>query len=130
MVSISRYSKFKFVFSSICTREETITGKPMYLTLEVEDEVIRKTVSHKLDRHIFNPSNKFWRDSTQNKTPNSPFQIGEYLRYTNRGHNYMVDLVDINTNDPDSTKYSIEFLRVNTMIVTKKSLKSTNVPDI
>ena len=31
----------------------------------------------------------------------------------------MVDLVDINNNDPDSTKYIINFLRGNTTIVTK-----------
>ena len=42
----------------------------------------------------------------------------------------MADLVDINTNDPDSTKYSIQLLRGNTMIVTKEFLKSNNVLDI
>ena len=42
----------------------------------------------------------------------------------------MVELVDINTNDPDSTNYSIKFLRGNTMLVTKDFLKSRNVPDI
>ena len=42
----------------------------------------------------------------------------------------MVELVDTNTNDPNSTRYIIELLRGNTMIVTKESLKSTNVPDI
>ena len=42
----------------------------------------------------------------------------------------MVELVDINTNDLDSTKYIIKFLKVNTMIVTKEFLKSRNVPDI
>ena len=36
----------------------------------------------------------------------------------------MVYMVDINTNDPDSTKYSIKFLRENKMIVTKEFLKS------
>ena len=41
-----------------------------------------------------------------------------------------MDLVDINTNDPDSIKYSINFFIVNTMIVTKEFLKSNNVPDI
>ena len=35
----------------------------------------------------------------------------------------MVDLVDINTNDPDGTKYSIKFFRGNTMMVTKDFLK-------
>ena len=42
----------------------------------------------------------------------------------------MVDLVDINTNDPDRSKYSIKLLRGNTIIVTKEFLKSRNVPDI
>ena len=58
------------------------------------------------------------------------FQIDDSLRYTNEGHNYMLDLVDINTNDPDSTKYIIKFLMVNTMMLTKVLLKSSNVPDI
>ena len=31
----------------------------------------------------------------------------------------MVDLVDIHTNGPDSTKYSIKLLRWNKIIVTK-----------
>ena len=39
-------------------------------------------------------------------------------------------MVDVNTNDPDSNKYSIEFLIGNTMIVTKELLNSRNVPDI
>ena len=42
----------------------------------------------------------------------------------------MVELVDTNTNDPNSTRYRIELLRGNTMIVNKESLKSMNVPDI
>ena len=42
----------------------------------------------------------------------------------------MVELVDINTNDTDSTEYIIELLRVNTMIVTKELPKSRNMPDI
>ena len=42
----------------------------------------------------------------------------------------MVDLVDIKNNDPDSTNYSIKFLRGNKMIVTKEFLNSRNVPDI
>ena len=41
----------------------------------------------------------------------------------------MVDMVDINTNDFDITKYSIILLRGNTMVVTKQLLKSSNVPD-
>ena len=42
----------------------------------------------------------------------------------------MVYMVDINTKDPDSINYIIWFLRVNTMVVTKEFLKSSNVPDI
>ena len=42
----------------------------------------------------------------------------------------MVELVDINTNDTDRNKYSIVFLRGNTIIVPKEFLKSRNVPDI
>ena len=42
----------------------------------------------------------------------------------------MVELVDVNKNDPDSIKYIIKFLRVNTIVVTKKFLNSRNVPDI
>ena len=42
----------------------------------------------------------------------------------------MVDLVDINTNDPDIIKYRIKFSRRNKIIVTKEFLKSRNVPCI
>ena len=42
----------------------------------------------------------------------------------------MVDMVDINTNDTDRTKYRIKFLRGNTMVFTKEFLKSMNVTDI
>ena len=42
----------------------------------------------------------------------------------------MVDMADINTNDPDSNRYIIVFLRGNIIIVTKEFLKSGNVPDI
>ena len=41
-----------------------------------------------------------------------------------------MDLVNINTNYTDITKYIINFLRGNTMIVTKDFFKSTSVPDI
>ena len=37
---------------------------------------------------------------------------------------------DINTNDADSTKYRIKFMRGITMILTKELLKSSNAPDI
>ena len=42
----------------------------------------------------------------------------------------MVELVNKNTTDTDSTKYSINFLRENTIVLTKEFLKSRNVPDI
>ena len=42
----------------------------------------------------------------------------------------MVDLVDINNNDPGSTNHIINFLIENTMVVIKEFLKSRNVPDI
>ena len=76
----------------------------MDFTPEDEDEVIREAVSQKLDRPLVNPSNNFWRDSPQTKNPTSPFHVGESLRHTNEGHKKMVDLVDINTNDPISIK--------------------------
>ena len=95
----------------------------MYFTPDVEDEVIREAFSHKLYIPLFNPSNKFWRDSTKKKTPPSPFQIGESLWYHNEGHNEIVDMVDININDHNSTKYSIKLLRRKTMIVTNEFLK-------
>ena len=42
----------------------------------------------------------------------------------------MVDLVDVNKNDPYSIKYIIKLLIVNTMVFTKELLKSRNVSDI
>ena len=39
-------------------------------------------------------------------------------------------MVDINTTGNDSTKYSIKFLRGNTMIVNKDLTNSRNVTDI
>ena len=38
--------------------------------------------------------------------------------------------MDIITDDPDITNYSINFLRENTMKVTREFLTSSNVPDI
>ena len=55
----------------------------MYFTPEFEYEVIRDVVSQKLYKPIVNPSNKVWRDSAQTKTPTSPFQFGDSLRYDN-----------------------------------------------
>ena len=102
----------------------------MDFTPETEDEVIREAVSHKLYRPLVNTSKKIWRKTTKTKTLTSPYQIGDSLRYTNEWHNDMVELVDINTNDPDIIMYSIKLLRGKTMIVNKESLKSRNVPDI
>ena len=129
MGSISRYSTFNFAFAYIYIRNEPITGKPMDFTTEVEDEVIRDAVSHKLDILIVNPSNKFWIYSTQTKTTTSPYQIVNSIRYTNEVHNEVLWLVDKNTNDPDSNKFRIKFLRGNTMVLTKDFLKSRNVSD-
>ena len=42
----------------------------------------------------------------------------------------MVDLVDINSNDPGGTKYSIKFFLGNKKVVMKYLIKSSNVPDI
>ena len=42
----------------------------------------------------------------------------------------MVNMVDVNTNNPDSINYSIKLLRVNAMLVTKDFLKSSNATDI
>ena len=81
---------------------------------EVEYEVIRDAVSHKLYRPLIYLSHKVWIESTQIKIITSLFQIGDSLGYINEGHNYMVELVDINTNDPRSTNYSIKFLSENT----------------
>ena len=44
----------------------------MDLTPEADVEVIRESISEKLDRPIVNSRNKFWRDSNQRKTPTSP----------------------------------------------------------
>ena len=52
----------------------------MDFTTYAEYDVIMDVVSQKLDRPLANQSNKVWRDSTQYKTPTSPFQIGYYLR--------------------------------------------------
>ena len=97
---------------------------------EVEDEVIREAFLNKLDRPIVSQLNKVWRDSTQNKNPNLLFQIGEYIRYIDEGHNEILGLVYIKTNDHDITHCSIKLLRLNTITLTKEFLKSRNVPDI
>ena len=70
------------------------------------------------------------RCPTETKTPTSHFHIGDYLIYNNVGHNEMVELVDIHTNDNDIIKYRIKFLIGNKIILTEESLKSWNLPDI
>ena len=89
----------------------------MDFTPEFEYEVIREEFSHKLYRNLVNSSNKVWRESAQTKNPTSPFQIGDYIGYTTEGQNDILELVDINTNGTDITKYSIDFLRGNKMIL-------------
>ena len=42
----------------------------------------------------------------------------------------LVELVDVNTNNPDSIQYRIMLLRGNARIFTKDFLKSRDVPDI
>ena len=51
---------------------------------EAVDEVIRKTVSHTLYIPLVNPSNKFWRESTQTKSPTSLFKLDNYKIYMNK----------------------------------------------
>ena len=99
VVSIPIYCTFNFYFSSICTKEEPSTGNPMNFTPEDENEFIKEAVSQKLNIPLVNPSHKVWRDSTKSKARNSPFHIGDFIRYTNEGQNDMVELVDVNTND-------------------------------
>ena len=60
---------------------------------------------------MVNPSKKNCRDSTETKNSSSPFHIGDSLRYTNEGHNEMVDLMNINTKDPDITNYIMKLLK-------------------
>ena len=99
----------------------------MDFTPEADDEVIREVVLQIFDRPLVNTPNKVCRDSTQTKSPISPFQIGDSLIYTNEGYNDMMELLVVNKNDPDSIMYIIKFLRVNIMLVTKGFLISGNV---
>ena len=55
----------------------------MDFTPEVEYGVIREVVSHKIERPLLNPSNKFWIKSTLSITPNSHLQTGDSLIYKN-----------------------------------------------
>ena len=68
----------------------------MDFTPEADDEVIREVVLQTFDRPLVNTPNKVCRDSTQTKSPISPFHIGDSLRYKNYGHNDMLDMVDVN----------------------------------
>ena len=86
---------------------EPRTGKTIDFILEAEEEVIREAVTHKLDRPLFITPNKIWRDSNQTKAPTPDFQVCDSLRYTNEGHNEMVELVDVNKNYPDIIMYII-----------------------
>ena len=53
--SISGDYTFKFSIDFICTREYLITVNTMKISTEVEYEVIRETVLHKLDIPLVNP---------------------------------------------------------------------------
>ena len=44
--SISNNSTTNFLFNYMGTKDDPITGKPIYFTTEVENEVIRYSVSH------------------------------------------------------------------------------------
>ena len=56
-----------FAIASICAKEDPRTFKQIDFTPEAEDEVIRDSVSHKLDRPRLNPINKVWIESTKKK---------------------------------------------------------------
>ena len=45
VISISRYYISKFSFDSIITTEDKIPGKPIDFNPDIEDEVIRDTLS-------------------------------------------------------------------------------------
>ena len=94
----------------------------MYFNPEVEYEVIRYAVSHKLYIPLVYPS-KNWIDSTQAKTPTPTFHIYDPQIYTNEGHIIMMELLDISTNCPNITKYTIKFFHWNTKVGTKYLLK-------
>ena len=55
----------------------------MYFTPEVEDEVIRDIVSHKLYTPLVNPATKACIDLIQTKNPTPPLQIGDSLGHPN-----------------------------------------------
>ena len=72
---------------------------PTYAQEMIQKQVIQWILTQRLNMELFltqirqnlaNPSNRICRDSTQTKTPTSPFHTGDYLRYTNEGHNWIV----------------------------------------
>ena len=70
---------------------------------------------------MVNSSNKVQRYSTKSKTPTSYLDMGDSLRYTYEVENEMVELVelvDINKNEPASKKYSTNIFCGNTKIAT------------
>ena len=79
----SRYSTPNFSVTSIATKEEPRSAKPVYFTTEVENEVIRGAFSNELIRYLFKPQNKVWKYSTKFKTPDTYFQIEGSLHSTN-----------------------------------------------
>ena len=66
-------STFNFDFASSCAREDKRKCNTMYFTPEVEDEVIRDAVSHRLYVLLVNTANKVCRESKQTPNPNSTF---------------------------------------------------------
>ena len=107
--------------------DDPITGKPIYFTPEADDEIIRDAVSNKLDRSLVNTQKESLKRLNSKQKYNLTQSDFDSLRYPNDRHNKMVDLVDINTNYPDSMKYIIVLSKRKTRIVTKEFLKSRNV---
>ena len=69
-------------------------------------------------------------DSKQSKTSTSHLKTGYSLRYKNEGHNEIMDLTDINANDPAIKNHSINVLSGNTKLVTREFIKPKNEPNI
>ena len=55
------------------------------------------------------PSNKLWMESTQSKTPASHFEVFEFLLYSSKAHNELVDLLEIDKEDPTCPMYIIRY---------------------
>ena len=75
-----KYLTVYFVFKSIKSKEEPITGNPMELTTEAENETNREAVLKRLEIILVNTSSTVWKDSTQSKTKTPHLQIGDSLR--------------------------------------------------